>query len=166
MNKLIPYISITLIAVSFYLGWQVNGWRLDEQIAEIQSQWATEKLATANEIIRLQEAADRQSQTAKIEQEKIENELTHQINRANANLTNYRTARTELEQLLKHQAEYRKSLTGSTCATSNFEAARNGELFGDCAKKYQQMAESAQKLAIKINGWQEYYQKVIKPIIK
>ena len=109
-------------------------------------------------ILKAKNEADQRLQ-ARIEQN-VKNDQQHQIDKARISAT-ATSARNELDSL-RNAITSAAGQGSDTTAPSRVNATREGELLGRCANELVQVAGSADQLAIKVTGLQDYVNGVIK----
>ncbi|ARQ46070.1 hypothetical protein [Oxalobacter formigenes] len=117
---------LILLAVAFCAGWIVNGWRLDSKLEG----WKKEQAEQARE------AETKWNQ-------KIQEANNHAIEREKTIRADADNARNAVDRLRKQLASY---TANDTNAASIQRTGTVAELFADCAGKYRDMAETADRL--------------------
>ena len=129
---------LAIALASACAGWVVQGWRLQAQIDAIQTQHAKQETDAAT----LALAAERTHQ-AKLK--KAEDE-------ANTKETKLRSdaagARSELDRLRGQLAAVRADFAAATRASITERAIASGELLTECAARYSEVAEKADRHAL------------------
>jgi hypothetical protein len=131
------YLCAAALGVAFLAGWSVNGWRLDEQIAQIKRDHAIASEA-ASETARLKERAwTIQAEGAR--NDAIQREA--KIRRAAAG------ARSAADSVRNELADLRRRIPKLTEQAVRERADTLAELFGACTAEYRDMAEAADRHA-------------------
>lgn len=119
-------------------GWVVQGWRLQAQIQAIQTQHAKQETAAAT----LALAAERTHQ-AKIKEAQDESNAKETKLRSDA-----ASARAELVGLRGQIAAVRTDFAAATHTSITERAIASGELLTECAARYSEVAEKADRHAL------------------
>ncbi len=126
-------VGIVAGALGFAGGWQVQGWRLGEQIAALKSQQA-EAVATATREARAQEAA----RFTNVQEAQNAAQKRAQTARADAD-----NARSELDRLRDDLTAVAVSAGGFACITAAERATTVSDVLAECAAAYTGMARTA-----------------------
>lgn len=130
-------VGIVAGALGFASGWQVQGWRLGEQIAALKSQQA-EAVATATREARAQESA----RFTNVQEAQNAAQKRAQVARADAD-----RARGELDRLRDRLATTRGGVPGESPAACAQRADTGADLLGQCAAAYLDLAAIADRHA-------------------
>lgn len=136
-------------AAAFGAGWVVNGWRLGEQIAQIERDQVA-AVAAAHEAARLKERAmAKQAEEARNAATQREIALRRAAD----------GARGALDGLLHDIADLRRAMPGMADEAIRQRADTLGELFAECTARYTGVAEKALRHAndvrMMIEAWPE-----------
>ena len=129
--------AIVAAALAGWAGWQVQGWRLGEQIAALKSQQA-EAVATATREARAQESA----RFTNVQEAQNAAQKRAQVARADAD-----RARGELDRLRNSVAAARGGVPGESAAACTQRADAAGDVLGQCAAAYSDLAAVADRHA-------------------
>lgn len=125
------------LLVGFGLGWQVQSWRMNEALADLQLSY---QRAVAVQVEQARQ--EEQSHFKRIQEAEREATLRSQRHEVIAS-----AAAAESDRLRNELNEYRDRLSSLTESTVRETAAVVGELLGECSGEYQAMANTAQRHA-------------------
>ena len=128
---------IIAAALAGWAGWQVQGWRLGEQIAALKSQQA-EAVATATREARAQESA----RFTNVQEAQNAAQKRAQVARADAD-----RARGELDRLRDTIRATAGGVPGESAAACTQRADAAGDVLGQCAAAYSELAAVADRHA-------------------
>lgn len=129
--------AILAAVVAFAGGWKVQGWRLGEQIAQIKAA-QLEAVNTATREARAQESKRFQG---------VQDAQAAAQTRAVAARRDADAARTELDRLRNSVAAARGGVPGESAAACAQRADAAGDVLGQCAAAYSEMAAIADRHA-------------------
>lgn len=124
-------------ALAFGAGWKVNGWRMGEQIAEMQREQIA-AVSSQNEVYRLKERAMNK---------KVEDARNEAIQREARIRSAAAGARNAADSLRDELADLRRRIPSLTGEALRERADTLAELFGACTAEYREMAEAADRHA-------------------
>lgn len=134
---MIPYASIISYAAlglaCAWGGWTAQGWRLNERIASIQTEYATAQFKAVEiahaETIRLQAQADKAAKQSAARQAKMADDAAR--------------ARSERDGLRDELAASRSQLPDASCTSVRDHAATLNTVLGRCTDRLERMAQAA-----------------------
>ena len=129
--------AVVAVALGFAGGWKTQGWRLGEQIADIER-------ASAEASAKAQAAARAAEQSFALQLQKAQDESAKRETKLRADVADARRTADGLRGTLY---EFRASLPNAAPATVIARADTAAELLGACVSEYRGVAESADRHA-------------------
>ena len=134
--RLMPYRWLILAALLFGAGWQINGWRMGRQIAEIERDAANAKAAAVNE-----SRAKEQYYVSKLQ------EAQSALTKSQETIRTLSAANVAISNGLRDTANSIKSRLPSLTADALRDVARTyGDIFTECQTRRGELAETAERL--------------------
>ena len=129
--------AVVAVALGFAGGWKTQGWRLGEQIADIER-------ASAEASAKAQAAARAAEQSFALQLQKAQDESAKRETKLRADVAD---ARRSVDGLRGTLYNFRASLPNAAPATVIARADTAAELLGTCADEYRSVAEAADRHA-------------------
>ena len=122
-------IAASVLAVTFFSGWIVQGWRMETKLSELRTEYATAQFQALEkahaQTIRLQEKADTAARKSAARQSALANDIS--------------AARSELERL----QDIARSASANSCPAAANPAAALADVFQQCSARLQELAAKA-----------------------
>ena len=129
--------AVVAVALGFAGGWKTQGWRLGEQIADIER-------ASAEASAKAQAAARAAEQSFALQLQKAQDESAKRETKLRADVAD---ARRSVDGLRGTLYNFRASLPNAAPAAVIARADTAAELLGTCADEYRSVAEAADRHA-------------------
>lgn len=129
--------AVVAVALGFAGGWKTQGWRLGEQIADIER-------ASAEASAKAQAAARADEQSFALQLQKAQDESAKRETKLRADVAD---ARRSVDGLRGTLYNFRASLPNAAPAAVIARADTAAELLGTCADEYRSVAEAADRIA-------------------
>lgn len=129
--------AVVAVALGFAGGWKTQGWRLGEQIADIER-------ASAEASAKAQAAARADEQSFALQLQKAQDESAKRETKLRADVAD---ARRSVDGLRGTIYNFRASLPNAAPAAVIARADTAAELLGTCADEYRSVAEAADRIA-------------------
>ena len=129
--------AVVAVALGFAGGWKTQGWRLGEQIADIER-------ASAEASAKTQAAARAAEQSFALQLQKAQDESAKRETKLRADVAD---ARRSVDGLRGTLYNFRASLPNAAPAAVIARADTAAELLGTCADEYRSVAEAADRIA-------------------
>lgn len=129
--------AVVAVALGFAGGWKTQGWRLGEQIADIER-------ASAEASAKAQAAARAAEQSFALQLQKAQDESAKRETKLRADVAD---ARRSVDGLRGTLYNFRASLPNAAPAAVIARADTAAELLGTCADEYRSVAEAADRIA-------------------
>ncbi len=130
-------VAALAVAIGFAGGWKTQGWRLGEQIADIER-------ASAEASAKAQAAARAAEQSFALQLQKAQDESAKRETKLRADVAD---ARRSVDGLRGTLYNFRASLPNAAPAAVIARADTAAELLGTCADEYRSVAEAADRIA-------------------